>query len=370
MRRVLRPLLLLTCSAVISPAQAAAPTRAAQAKAEARSHAPRRAHQAPVELASATRRQSSRDRACPLEQPERSHASVRTHRTVRGDSLTSIAFRYGTSVRALAAANGLEAGDPLRADRVLVVPQQKRAGGGDDWLKYARAPKRTGELELYTYTARFRGPVVVDGKVVPAARSAVSELLGIHGSRPALSERLLRLLVRVSDTFGGRPVRVVSGYRVSSYFADSRHRRSEAIDFSIPGVPNAVVRQYLLLLDDVGVGYYPNSSFLHLDVRSCPIQWVDYAGPGEPPRRSPRPALPLRRLPRVAQAELSPAAESGPEAESEPESLAAPPAHEPAASHDSARERRSATEPLEAAGNFPSVDPEPAAEHEHEGAPN
>jgi hypothetical protein len=42
------------------------------------------------------------------------------------------------------------------------------------------------------------------------------------------------------------------------------------------------------LLDDVGVGYYPNSSFLHLDVRACPMQWVDYAGPGEAPRRSPR----------------------------------------------------------------------------------
>ena len=51
-----------------------------------------------------------------------------------------------------------------------------------------------------------------------------------------------------------RPLRVVSGFRKRSFYSDSRHPRSEAVDFSIPGVPNAVLRQYLLLLEDVGVG--------------------------------------------------------------------------------------------------------------------
>jgi len=126
--------------------------------------------------------------------------------------------------------------------------------------------------------------VIEDGKVLPEARQKISALLGAGGTHPAIAERLIRLLVRVSDTFGGRTLRVVSGYRSSSYFSDSRHKSSEAIDFSIPGVPNSILRQYLLLLDDVGVGYYPNSSFVHLDVRGCPVQWVDYSGPGEAPR--------------------------------------------------------------------------------------
>ena len=93
--------------------------------------------------------------------------------------------------------------------------------------------------------------------------------------------------MRVSDTFGGRPIRVVSGFRTSSFFSDSRHKQSAAVDFSIPGIPNSVVRQYLLLFDNAGVGYYPNSSFVHLDVRGCAMQWVDYAGPGEAPRLRP-----------------------------------------------------------------------------------
>src|SRR5690606_26670455 len=84
------------------------------------------------------------------------------------------------------------------------------------------------------------------------------------------------------------PIRLVSGYRTSSYVKDSRHRHSSAVDFSIPGVPNSAVRDYLLQLGNVGVGYYPNSTFVHLDVRARSAYWVDYAGPGEAPRKTPR----------------------------------------------------------------------------------
>lgn len=299
MRRFIRPLLLLTCTASVSPGLASAAPPRARPAAQAHQHPARRARSAAAEHRAAEGREPAADRACPIEQPQLRQA-IRTHRVARGDSLTGIAYRYGTTVRALAAANALDQSGRVHTDQLLVIPQHLRPGGGDDWLKYARAPKEPGHLDLYTYTTRFRGPVVADGKLLPAARRSISALLGVKGSRPPLSERLLRLLVRVSDTFGGRPVRIVSGYRTSSYFSDSRHRRSEAVDFSIPGVPNAIVRQYLLLLSDVGVGYYPNSSFLHLDVRSCPMQWTDYAGPGEPPRRSPRRTP---RLPQRAQAE-------------------------------------------------------------------
>lgn len=274
MRRLVHALCLLIGSAWASGAQAAPRARAAQQQAD--SHV--------------------KDRACPIEQPRLKNETLRSHRVARGDSLNGIANRYGTSARLLAAANGLAPGDRVQTGSLLIIPQRARPGGGDDWLKYARPATTPGRLDLYTYTSRFSGQVMSEGHVLPAARRSISGLLGVKGSRPPIAERLIRLLVRVSDTFGGRSLRVVSGYRTSSYYSDSRHRRSEAIDFSIPGVPNAVLRQYLLMLDDVGVGYYPNSSFLHLDVRSCPMQWTDYAGPGEPPRRTPRRALPARRV--------------------------------------------------------------------------
>jgi len=281
MRRLVQPLCLLIW-VTAGVAQGAPPAAAAR---QARPHVDSGAHEAPGSIPA--RRGPVKDSACPIEQPELKRLRLRTHRVVKGDSLSTIAYRYGTSVRALSAANGLAPNERVQTDQRLIIPQHARPGGGDDWLRYARPPKQPGHLDLYTYTSRFKGPVVAEGHVVPSAKRAISALLGVKGTRPPLSERLLRLLVRVSDAFGGRAVRVVSGYRTSSYYSDSRHRRSEAIDFSIPGIPNAVLRQYLLLLDDVGVGYYPNSSFLHLDVRACPIQWTDYAGPGEPPRRTP-----------------------------------------------------------------------------------
>jgi uncharacterized protein YcbK (DUF882 family) len=233
-------------------------------------------------------RAGRRPDVCSLLQNDKQGVALRTHLIERGDSLSGIAWRHGTSVKALAAANGLSEAQTIKTGQRLVIPQHSRLGGGDDWLRYAGPPKERGRLDLITHKDRFRGQVVESGRISPAARRAVSELLGAKGEKPPISERLLRLLVRVSDTFGGRQIHVVSGYRTSSYFADSRHKTSEAVDFSIVGVPNVVLRQYLLLLDNVGVGFYPNSSFIHLDVRGCAMQWVDYAGPGEAPRKSPR----------------------------------------------------------------------------------
>jgi len=138
---------------------------------------------------------------------------------------------------------------------------------------------------LVGYNERFRGQVIdKKGRVLPAAIEGACRVLAATGTRPRLDPRLVRLLTEVSDAFGGRAVRVVSGYRTTSFFQDSRHKLSKAVDFSIPGVPNQVLRDYLRTLKNVGVGYYPNSSFVHLDVREYSAYWVDYAGPGESPR--------------------------------------------------------------------------------------
>jgi hypothetical protein len=79
----------------------------------------------------------------------------------------------------------------------------------------------------------------------------------------------------------------VSGWRDHSYFEDSRHKHSQAVDFSIQGVDNTVLRDYVRRFRNCGIGYYPNSSFVHLDVRDAAAYWVDYAGPGEAPRSKP-----------------------------------------------------------------------------------
>lgn len=203
----------------------------------------------------------------------------RTHRVEEGHRLSLIARRYGVSTAALAAANGIKPDSVLRVGQILKIPEPGVGVTPTGKRSYVR---------LIGYRQRYEGPVFDrNGRLLPAARAGFARVLGTGGKRPPLDERLIRLLVQTSDHFGGRPLRIVSGYRLKSYYQDSRHRMSRAVDFSIPGVPNEVLRDYLRRFRNVGVGYYPNSSFVHLDVRSSSAYWVDYARPGEPPRKTP-----------------------------------------------------------------------------------
>jgi LysM repeat protein len=227
---------------------------------------------------------SSRKGALPL--------AERVHRVEAGQRLGSIAKRYNVTVEALCEANRLRKTDTLKLGQTLVIPPSDTPVSvklGVPAEARAKRGGRRGHLELYTYTARWRGQVTDSkGRVLGAAITGISRLLGATGNKPRLDPRLIRLLAEVSDHFGGRPIRIVSGYRTNSYYDDSRHRLSRAVDFSIPGVSNETIRDYLRRFERVGVGYYPNSSFVHLDVRETSAYWVDYAGPGEAPRKKPR----------------------------------------------------------------------------------
>jgi LysM repeat protein len=220
-----------------------------------------------------------------------------THRVYSGQRLESIARRYQVSIEALCEANRIRRTDKLKPGQVLVIPGSLPEGGlssldvrSQDSERTRSKPVKKGYIEMANYTSRYRG-VVFDkkGKVAQSAIESISKLFGATGSRPRVDPRLIALLADVSEHFGGRPLRVVSGWRDHSYFEDSRHKHSKAVDFSIPGVPNTVLRDYVRRFRNCGVGYYPNSSFVHLDVRESAAYWVDYAGPGEAPRSKPRP---------------------------------------------------------------------------------
>jgi len=78
---------------------------------------------------------------------------------------------------------------------------------------------------------------------------------------------------------------VVSGYRPSSI--GSMHATGRAIDFRIEGAKNEDVVAFCKTLTDTGCGFYPNSSFVHVDVRdpgAGHVSWIDASGPGETPR--------------------------------------------------------------------------------------
>lgn len=95
--------------------------------------------------------------------------------------------------------------------------------------------------------------------------------------------RLVWLLENVAQAFPGRSVYIYSGYRRDGH--GSFHRQGRALDLAVRGVSNEQVFKYCRTLRDVGCGYYPNSSFVHVDVRPFGTghpMWIDASLPGTP----------------------------------------------------------------------------------------
>ena len=110
---------------------------------------------------------------------------------------------------------------------------------------------------------------------------------GIRRAHPALLAHLQSL----ADAFAGRAITIVSGHRPSAN-RTSKHRVGRALDVRVEGVPRARVVEVARALDGCGVGYYPNSTFTHLDVRPRNAYWVDRSGPGQPADYGPWPPAP------------------------------------------------------------------------------
>jgi len=92
---------------------------------------------------------------------------------------------------------------------------------------------------------------------------------------------LLLRVQAIAARFPGRPIELVSGFRPRER-ESSRHRHAKALDLRVVGISRERLRDFARTLDRTGVGYYPNSVFVHVDVRDRKGYWVDRSGPGEP----------------------------------------------------------------------------------------
>lgn len=260
--------------------------------------------------------------------PAAAQAGEIVHVVAKGQTLGRIAKRYHVTVDAIREANGLKPGERLHPGRSLVIPEKgkeaeaaKRAaelrekGGKKDKAKAEKGaergrkgaakgkkddreekadaafkgPKRRGYVRLVRGSEKLGVQLMGRrGRLVPAALGGLSKMLRFYptGEKTAIDPRLAALIAEVSDHFGGKPLHIVSGYRPytpAQYTRHSNHNQGRAVDFSVEGVPNTTVRDYCRTFRNAGVGYYPNSTFVHLDVRAGKAYWVDYSRPGEAP---------------------------------------------------------------------------------------
>jgi uncharacterized protein YcbK (DUF882 family) len=125
------------------------------------------------------------------------------------------------------------------------------------------------------------------GRPVKGLQRRFDRFLRCHhtNKQHAINPRLMRLLYQTGKHWPGKRLEVVSGYRHPTVAKNPRspHMQGQACDFRVEGVKAAELRDYLRrAFEKVGVGYYPNSSFVHLDVRKDRSAfWIDYSGPGE-----------------------------------------------------------------------------------------
>ena len=119
-----------------------------------------------------------------------------------------------------------------------------------------------------------------NGRYVPEALTALNHVLRdyrnneVHVMRPELMD-LISTLGRAVDHTG--PVQIISGYRspVTNAFmhvhssgvaSHSLHMQGMAMDIRMPGVQLSHLHNAALSLGRGGVGYYPSSDFVHVDV--------------------------------------------------------------------------------------------------------
>jgi uncharacterized protein YcbK (DUF882 family) len=118
------------------------------------------------------------------------------------------------------------------------------------------------------------------GCLLPASLEKIDHILRDHrtGETRSIDVRLLDLLHALSRaTAAEQPYHIISGYRspATNEFlrargrgvaAGSLHVAGKAIDVRVPGVPLRDLYQEAIKLGAGGVGIYPASDFVHLDV--------------------------------------------------------------------------------------------------------
>lgn len=100
------------------------------------------------------------------------------------------------------------------------------------------------------------------------------------GSEHPVEPRTLDLVYRIQTHFHAQEIRVISGYRVPRQ-GHSNHGKGRAVDLVVPGTSDEDVAKFAREQGFTGVGVYPVSGFVHVDVRERSYFWVDVSGPGK-----------------------------------------------------------------------------------------
>lgn len=146
---------------------------------------------------------------------------------------------------------------------------------------YAAKPIESN-LQLYNIHTKERLDVCYrdpSGNYDPEALNKLNYFLRCHHTQEVIQmdKRVIEFINKVDKQFGGgNEIHIISGFRSPEYnnlliqegrnvAKNSLHLLGKAIDIQFPNIPLNDVRQAALNLRLGGVGYYPDSGFVHID---------------------------------------------------------------------------------------------------------
>jgi uncharacterized protein YcbK (DUF882 family) len=128
------------------------------------------------------------------------------------------------------------------------------------------------------YNAWTKEWLAVD-PAAPPSQAAIDRFLRDHftNQAAAMQPQLIAIVVAAATSFRSPVVQIVSAYRHPKYnlilrkkghqvARDSQHSHGNAIDFFLPGVPTAALQAWAKTQKRGGVGVYPDSGFVHMDI--------------------------------------------------------------------------------------------------------
>jgi uncharacterized protein YcbK (DUF882 family) len=124
-----------------------------------------------------------------------------------------------------------------------------------------------------------------DGEVTDEARAEIRRIWNdsVGGDGREIKDRLIKILYFVAIKFNAEEIVIISGHRDDrGESVTSPHWQGRAADIIVPGASSRRVWEYVQTYGRVGVGRYPVSGFVHVDVRSSSFFWEDVSGPGQP----------------------------------------------------------------------------------------
>lgn len=167
----------------------------------------------------------------------------------------------------------LRAGLGLAAATAALTPEESEAAA-------LRAPPRLLTMMNLHTGERIQAEYWAKGRYLRDGMREINRLLRDHrtGAVHPMDPKLLDLIHALTRRIGSRgPVHVISAYRSpetnamlreadgSGVAQNSYHIQGKAIDIRIPGLPLRQLRKAALGMRAGGVGYYPDSNFVHVD---------------------------------------------------------------------------------------------------------